>query len=205
MHEVRAQRLLGLAGLVFVALVIVAVATTTTTSSHASAAKVVASVHQHKSTLMLSAFVVGLAVFEALFFFWYLREYLCDVASNRRLATVAFAGVILFAVSGTLGAGVRFSMVDAVGHVDPVVLQTLNVLQNDLNTFIAGAGVAVFLVANGIAIIRNGPLPTWLGWVGVVLGVLAGAFGAPAAALWILIASIVILVRANHAPPTPAT
>jgi hypothetical protein len=124
MQEARAQRWLGMAGLVFFALVIAAVVTTTTMSSHASAAKVAASVHQHKSALAFSAFVVGLAVFEGLFFFWYLREYLCDVASNRRLATVAYAGVVLFAVSGTLGAGVRFSMADAVGHVDLWVPKT---------------------------------------------------------------------------------
>jgi len=142
---------------------------------------------------------------EGLFFFWYLREYLCDVASNRRLATLAFAGVILFAVSGALQAGLRLSMADAVDHVDPGVLQALNVLQNDLHTVMGGAGVAVFLVATGIAVIRNGPLPTWLGWAGVVLGVAGAVLGAPAAALWIVISSIVILVRAGRPEPVRAS
>lgn len=205
MQTTRAQRWLGVAGLAFVALVAVAVVTSSNLSTDSTAAQVVASVHKHKTGLQLSAFDLGLAVFEGLFFFWYLREYLCDVASNRRLATLAFAGVILFAVSGALQAGMRLSIADAVDHVDPAVLQALNVLQNDLNMVIGGAGVAVFLVASGIAVIRNGPLPTWLGWAGVVLGVAGGLFGAPAAALWIVIASIVILVRAGRPAPTPAS
>jgi hypothetical protein len=204
MEGTRAQRWLGVAGLVFVVLVVVAVVTSSNVTAHSSAAQVVASVHKHKSAIQFGAFATGLAVLEGLFFLWYLREYLCEVVSNRRLATLAFAGVIIFATSGTLGAGIRLSMADAVDHVDPIVLQTLNVLQNDLNTFMAGAGTAVFLVANGIAIIRNGPLPTWVGWAGVVLGILGALAGAPAAALWILIVSIVILVRAGQAVAAPA-
>jgi hypothetical protein len=204
MRDTRARQWLGLAGLIFVVLVVIAVVTGNNVSAHSTAAQVVASVHQHKTGLQFSAFDTGLAVFEGLFFLWYLREYLCEVAANRRLATLAFAGAIIFAASGALGAGIKLSMADAVDHVDPVVLQTLNVLQNDLNTFMAGVGTAIFLVANGIAVIRNGPLPTWVGWVGVVLGVLGALLGAPAAALWILIASIVILVRAGQATPAPA-
>jgi hypothetical protein len=192
-----------LAGLVFVVLVVIAVVTGNSLSTHSTAAKVVASVHKHKTGLQFSAFDTGLAVLEGLFFLWYLREYLCEVASNRRLATLAFAGAVVFATSGALGAGIKLSMADAVDHVDPVVLQTLNVLQNDVNTFMGGVGTAVFLVANGIAVIRNGPLPTWLGWIGVVLGVLGALVGAPAVALWILIASIVIVVRAGQATPAP--
>jgi hypothetical protein len=198
------QRWLGVAGLVFLALVIVSVATSTNISSHASAAQVVASAQKHKTGLKVGAVFIGFAVFEGLFYFWYLREYLCQVAANRQLATIAFAGVILFAVSGTVAAGLRFSMGDVVGHADPVVLQALNVLQNDLNNFMGGAGAAVFLIANGIATIRNGPLPTWVGWVAVVLGVLGAVVGAPAVALWLLIASIVILNRSGRAAPAPA-
>lgn len=204
-HKVQSQRWLGVAGVVFVGLFILSTITTPQMAMHLDAAKVVATVHKHKGGIKFSAFVIEVAVIEGLFFLWYLREYLCEVASNRRLATLAFAGAILFAASGALDAGIRFAMVHAVGQVDPVVLQTLNVLQGDLYYVLAGAGTAVFLVANGIAVIRNGPLPTWLGWVGVALGVLAALVGASAAALWILIVSIVILVRAGRANPAPTT
>jgi hypothetical protein len=198
MQDARSQRWLGVGGLVFVALIVLTGVLYSPVTTHASAAKVIASVHQHKGALTVSAFAIGLAVFEGLFFFWYLRDYLCDVATNRRLATIAYAGAILFGASGALNAGMRLSMADAVGHVDPVVMQTLNVLQNDVNTFMGGAGIAVLLVATGVALIRNGPLPGWLGWIAIVLAILAVFVGAPAVGLWLLIASIVILVRASR-------
>jgi len=205
MEDARLQRWLGVVGLIFVALLVVSVVTSPSLpSAHSSGAKVVASLQSHKAALRFSAVIIGVAVFEGLFFFWYLRDYLSEVPSNRRLATVGFAGVVVFAVAGGVGAGGRLALADAVGHVDPTVMQALNVLQNNLNAVLAGAGTAVFLVANGIATIRNGPLPRWQGWVAVVLGVIAIAAGAPAAALWILITSITILLRAGRSTPAPA-
>jgi uncharacterized protein DUF4386 len=203
MEQARAQRRLGAAGLLFVALLIIAVVTSSNLDSNSTAADVVASIHKHKSGLQFSAFITGLAVFEGLGFLWYLREYLCEVASNRRLASLAYVGVIFFATSGALDAGFKFAMADAVDRVDPNAMQTLNILQNDLHVVLGGVGVAMFLIATGVAVIRNGPLPTWLGWVGVMFGVLGVVGGAPAAGLWILLASITILVRANQG--TPAT
>jgi hypothetical protein len=81
------------------------------------------------------------------------------------------------------------------------------VLQNDGSTFVTGAGQAVFLVATGIALIRTGVLARWLGWVGVVLGIVALAIpfvGPLPAGVWVLIASIVILVSARGGAPRAA-
>ncbi len=200
----REQRWLAVAGLVFVLVVVVAVVSTPNLDSTASAAKVVASATNHKSTWRFSGLVTLVAVFEGIFFFWYLREYVATVAANRRLATIGFAGAILFATSGLVSAGIKFSIADGVGHLDPNSMQVLNVLQNDLSFALGGIGVALLLVGTGVATIRRGPLPAWLGWVGVVLGVLGAVAGPPAAGLWILIASIVILARAGHPSSTRA-
>jgi hypothetical protein len=202
MEQARAQRWLGAAGLLFVVLLIASFVTSFHLDTHSAAADVVASVHKHKSGLQFSAFVTGLAVFEGLGFLWYLRDYLCEVASNRRLASLAYVGVIFFAADGALNAGFKLTMADAVDHLDANALQTLNVLQNDLHTFLGSVGVAMFLIATGVAVIRNGPLPSWLGWAGVVFGVLGVVVGAPAAGLWILLASIVIVVRAGQGMPS---
>jgi len=80
-------------------------------------------------------------------------------------------------------------------------MQTLNVLQNDFPGAVASVGAALFLLATGIALIRSGALPRWLGWVGVVFGVLTLVLrlGPIGAGLWVLLASIVILLRANQA------
>jgi len=200
MEGTRSQRWLGLAGLLFVVLVVVTFPLSPSLSSHANPAKVVSYAHQHKGAYTASGLIVGLAVIEGLFFFWYLRDYLCDLGVSRRLVTIGYAGVVLFAASGALNAGVRLSMADAVDHVDPVVMQGLNVLQQNINFVMGGAGVAVFLLATSVAIVRSRALPPWLGWVGVVLGVVGTVIGAPAAALWVLIVSIVILVRARQVP-----
>ncbi len=158
------QRLAG-GGFLFVALVIVSfILVPNPPGSHASAAKVVDFYYRHKSQTAVSAYVIELAVFVALFFYWYLRDYLSSVPANRRLATVGFAGVVSFAVSGGLVAGIAWALADSVTHLSAASVQTLNVLQNDLNTFLGGAGAAVFLVATGAAIVRSALLPP--GWDG---------------------------------------
>ena len=61
----------------------------------------------------------------------------------------------------------------------------------------------MFLIASGISIVRHGALPRWLGWVAIVLGV---ASATPAffiafllAAIWILIVSVMLALRARPA------
>lgn len=207
MNEARAQRFLAVAGLVFVALFIASGSIAPQTpNSHASAAKVIAYYHQHKSAVQVQAYIIEVAILEGIFFFWFLRDRLCVVAANRPLANIGFAGAVLFAASGGIAAGTLWCLADAVNHVSPSVMQTFNVMQNDLNGVLASAGVALFLVGTGIALIRSATLPRWLGWVAIVLAVGALALpgvGGPAAGLWILIASITMLVLAGRTTPAP--
>jgi hypothetical protein len=206
--DVRLKRWIGLTGLLFVILVVVsgAVMGPMPPNSNASAAQVVAFYSKHKSRVELSAYIVELSVFVAVIFFWYLRDLVATVEANRRLATIGFVGVVIFAVQGGLTASVKWALADAVNHVAPTTMQTLGVLQNDGSTFLGGVGQAVFLIATGIALIRSGVLARWLGWVGVVFGVVALALpfiGPIPAGLWVLIASIVILVRERGGVPSP--
>ena len=205
--EVGLKRWVAIAGLLFVIIVVVsgAVVGPMPPGSHASAAKVVAFYMHHKTGVQVSAYLLELAVFVGLFFFWYLRELVSTIPANRRLATFGFSGAVLFAVSGGLAGTFKWMAADAVTHVNPGTMQTLGVLQNDGTTFITGVGQAVFLVATGIVLIRSGILPRWLGWVGVVFGVVALALpviGPVPAGLWVLIASIVILVRERSGTPS---
>lgn len=206
--DVRLKRWIGLAGLLFVILVVVSgvVVGPMPPNSHASAAQVVAFYSKHKSGVKAEAYLLELAVFVGVFFFWYLRDLVTTVEANRRLATIGFAGVVLFAASGALAGSIYWALADAVNHVAPTTMQTLGVLQNDGITFLTGVGQAVFLVATGIALIRTGVLGRWLGWVGVVFGVVAVVLpfiGPIPAGLWVLIASIVILVKERGGAPSP--
>jgi hypothetical protein len=203
------QRWLGIAGLVFVILVVVSVfSLPSPPDSHASAAKAVAYYHKHKSGLQVSTYITELAVFVGFIFFWFFREHLARATpESKSLVTLGFFGALLFAVSGAVASGISWSLADSVNHVDPSVVQMLNVLNIDLIGFIGGPGVAIFLGATGLAIIRYRALPVWLGWAGVVLAVVAlviGFFGLVGIALWIIAASIVLLVRTNAAEPATA-
>jgi hypothetical protein len=73
----------------------------------------------------------------------------------------------------------------------------------------AGGGVAVFLVASGIAVTIGGVLARWLGWIAVALGVLVlfvqAAAGPIAAVRTLLLSSVLLLSRKASQPIEPAT
>ncbi len=205
----RIQRWLGVLGLVFVALVVASVLLTgNSPGSHASAASVISYFHKNTTQVEVSAYLTEVAVFVGLFYFWLLRDYIAAVA-NKALATIGFAGAALFGAAGTASAGLDWSSADAVGHVAPSVMQSLNVLSNDVSNFLLGAGLGVLLVATGLAVIGSrGPLPVWLAWIGIVFGVAAlvqSWIGLLAVGVWLLITNIVLLVHTPKAAPLPAT
>jgi Domain of unknown function (DUF4386) len=195
----RMQRLVAIGGLVFVVLVAASIVVSPNPpDAHASVTKVVSYYHNHRHGVLVESILITLAVFVGVFFFWYLREHLSTNGTNRSLATAGFAGALLFAASGGIAAGTDVALSDAANHVDPAVMQMLSVLQTDLANPLTDAGVAVFLFATGIVLIRGGSLPRWLGWVGVVFAVASLTpfqLSLPAIGLWILIACIVMLVR----------
>jgi hypothetical protein len=123
-----------------------------------------------------------------------------------RLAATAFGGAVLFAVGGGLAAGLQFALVDVPSKLSPAAAQALNLLENDMSVFALTAGVAVLLMAPGIAIVRTRLLPVWLGWIAIVIAVVGltpvGFFAFLAAGLWTLVASILIYTR--HDSPTVA-
>jgi hypothetical protein len=203
------RRLLGLGGLLFVVIVIAAIAVTgNSPDTNASPLKILTYYHQHKGNMLANAYLLELGVFVGLIFFWFLRELLIDSQADRRLANLGFAGVILFATGGALSGGIHLALWDSVNNVGVSTLQTLNVMQNDLASILTGVGQALFLIATGYALVTSGVLARWLGWVGVVLGVVSLALpfiGPLWAGVWVIIASIVILIGAGSGAPTQGT
>ena len=85
--------------------------------------------------------------------------------------------------------------------------QVLNVLDN--SDFIpAAAGLGVLVLGAGLSAVRHGGLPRWLGWIGVVIGILAftpaGFFAFLASGIWIAVVSIVLTQARGQAPAVPA-
>lgn len=193
------KRWVGYGGLLFFVLIAASVfITPNAPSSNATVAKVVTSYHDHQGAYYVGAYLIVLAVIVGLTYFWYLREYLGQVPASRRLLTVAFAGAIVFAVSGTVSAGLNFTLAEGshASNVTGTTMQTLNLLKSGFDVPITAAGSALFLIVTGLIVIRNGGLPRWLGWVAVVFGVISatGIVGPIGIGLWILLASITVIV-----------
>ena len=69
-----------------------------------------------------------------------------------------------------------------------------------------GAGLAAMIVAASLAALRVRAVPTWAGWLGIVVGILSlgliAFFPWFLAAIWILVVSIGMFVRAGRGPAT---
>ena len=196
----RTQSLIAIGGLIFVALVAASIfILPNAPDGHASASKAVAYFHAHKTATGVAAHLIIVAIFVGLFFFWYFRNLIATTPTTKHLATVGFAGAVVFAVSGAVAAASYYTLGDAIGHATPSSIQTLNLFQADFADGVGEAGVAVFLIASSLAILRgDGRLPRWTGWFGIVLGVaslLIIGLGVPALGLWLLVICIVMLVR----------
>ena len=68
------------------------------------------------------------------------------------------------------------------------------------------AGIALFMFATGICVLRHGGLPRWLGWAAIVIGVVSvtpvGFIGFVLSFIWVPVAGIVLYMRgAGTAPP----
>jgi hypothetical protein len=196
-HRGRWDRLAPLTGLVFVAIVIAAFAIEgSTPEEHDSAAKVQAFYTNHHDKHSAVAFVLAIAIPFLLFFVSSLRYDLRRTGGTGQLANVAFAGGALAASGFAFVAAVHLALANAGESLTTLgTTQTLNVLDN--NDFIpAAAGVAVLVLAAGASVVRHGGLPKWLGWLGIVIGILAftpaGFFAFLAAGIWILIASVML-------------
>ena len=205
------QKGLGITGLVFLVLVVVSVLLIPNApNTNASVAKLTSFyTHSKAGLLHVDAIVTGVAVLVGVFWFWYFRDWLIATnAAARRLGTVAFAGALLFAAGGCRAGGISTALGDAAGtHATTAgTLQVLNNLNTDLGNTITGAGLAIFLVATAVLILRYRVLPTWMAYWGI-LAALAGLvidfFALIGFGIWLIAASVVILMRASHALAAP--
>lgn len=178
-----------------------------TPDSDASPQKVVAFYTSHHSGQQTSVFLIAYALVFGLFFAGTLRSYLRARSSGDGPIAVGLAGMAVLAAAAGVLAGINFAATDATTKISPDAMQALNVLQNDV-FFGLLIGTCVFLIGNGLAIVRSAAaLPTWLGWVAVALGVVSVTpigwivllFALP---LWSVIVSVLMFVR--QAAPAPA-
>lgn len=189
-----------LLGLLFVVLVVGSVGFGSTPNTGKSPAAVLAYYKAHQGREYTSAFLAAAAVTVGLFWFAYLRNWVQRRDVNERWGVVAFAGGILFAVTGGVAVGVELALVDTPKFLTPDTAAALNFLESDLPFILSSMALAVMAIATGIAALKSQYLPTWLGWFSLVLGIIAvlpfGDFiGLPGIGVWTLIVVGVIWFR----------
>jgi hypothetical protein len=198
----RWSKLAPLCGLLFVLFVLGSVFAANVPDSGASTVSILHYYRTHKTQVLISALLIPPAVVFGLIWFSYLRTWLQRRDVDHRWGTVTFAGGILFGVTGGTVAGVLVALADSPDHLTLSSAQTLNFLQNDIPSMLASMAFGVMAIAAGIAMVKSALLPTWLGRVSVVLGILGllpvgDFFALPAIGLWTLILVGIIWFRAD--------
>lgn len=201
-------RFAAVTGIIFAVFLAASIVTSgNTPPSDATGAGVALYFKDNKTSQNLSAFFGVLAVIFFVFFGAILWNRLRRRLAESPLPAAGLVGVALIAVGGAIFSSLTFALTDAPDKINPSAEQALNVLNNDL-FFPFAIGVAIFLIANGLAIARGGVLPRWLGWVGIVIGLTAatplGIIGFFGSGLWVLVVSIIMLVGDLRATPGQA-
>lgn len=179
-----------------------------TPDTNATPLKVAAFYHLHRSNIETSAVLIAFAFLFAVFFSGALAGYLRRTGSSPGPTGLIIAGGVLMAAGAGILAGVEYGLAHDLRYFGPQTIQTLNVLDNQLFLPLVIGG-SVFGVASGLAILEGSGLPSWLGWVALVLGIVAaippiGFFALLVLLLWSLVVSVMIFLRSDTGEPAPA-
>jgi hypothetical protein len=161
----------------------------------------------NKDSVQIGATGGVLASVLLIFFGAYLRKVLRAAGGEGEfLSLLSLLGLTMVAIGFAIDGTISFALAEAVEDIDPAAVQALQALwDNDFLPIMLG--IATFLFSTGIAVARTGALPKWLGWVMIVLGIIAftpigfAAFGGTA--LLVLIISIMLSLRARSAASSP--
>jgi hypothetical protein len=203
----RLERLAPLLGVVFTILFAVGFLISGETPDSDATGEEVLTHYDDTGKILFSVALLLLAALLFLFFAGVLRRQLATDGLEW-LATVVFGGAVVYVVGLGLFGSSQFALIEAADAEQAAVAQTLNVVDNN-NFAPAVIGLAVVLLASAWHVLAARSLPIWLGWVALVLGILAlaGPLGFIAFLLfplWVLAVSIT-LFRRTGTPETPAT
>jgi hypothetical protein len=226
MDDRRSQQLGAATGIVFVVLLVVSIfALPAPPKIDVPAGNVATYFQNHQDGVRASTFIGMIAAFFFLWFLGSLRSFL-RVAEGQtgRLSSVLFAGGVATAALAAVGS-TAMTMGALRPETNPQILQALY----DLNVYVLVVGsftLAAYAAAGGMVVLRSRALPVWLGWGGLLVGLLQllsaiGIFGSTSNAfnphdgvvafaafigfvLWTLAASVLLVRRAGLQTPAVA-
>ncbi len=196
----RWTRLAPLTGVIAVVLAVIAgiVAGAEPPDADAPADEVVAFYVDEDSSLIAGSILTAYAALFLVFFAGALRVALRRAEAQGGLSAFALAGGVIMALGTLIFAGLDFTLADTAGSLDPAAAQALHAISEQL-FFPLAIGLATLFLASGIAIVRGAALPAWLGWVAIVIGIVAltpaAFFAFLLAGIWILVVSIWLAAR----------
>jgi len=201
-------RLAQLTGVLFGVMVLVAVFANNseTPKPSASPAKVVLYYANHRSEVETSGILFALAFLVLLLFAGALRSYLRSTSAAEGLASLVLAGAVLMAAGALTATGVEYGVAHNLHDLSPEAAKTLNFISSELFLPVLAGGFT-FGVCSGLAILRGAALPTWLGWVAIVIGIAVlippASFPALFAfVIWSIIVSVLMYRRSGFAQTT---
>jgi hypothetical protein len=215
----RLERWLPLSGVVAVVLWIIGIFVVDDASpGDDNASEVLAAFEDEDTSIFVGSFLFVLGTVLFIFFLGSLRDALLRAEGHPgRFTAVAFAGGLGKAVFDMGFVGVFTAGAIAADETDDLSPQAAQAIANLDTAFFIGAEfmAVVFLAAAGTVILTSRALPVWLGWLAllIALGLLIVPigwafllFGVP---LWVLLASVLLFMRASalpgEAPARPVT
>lgn len=198
----RLSRFAPLTGIGFVVLLVIGILTSNTSpKANASGARVISFYAAHKSSQEASDLLLGIGLVFFLFFIAALYGYLRRAPAAQNMALLGLVGALLFAVGLLVFGGIDYTLAYASKSLAPDAAQALNALDNQLFLPVFVGGL-VFGIGTGLAVVRSGLLPAWLGWAVLVFGIASGtpAFfvGIIGLAIWTLVVSVLIYKRSGQ-------
>lgn len=171
-----------------------------------SADEVVSHFADKETRILAGAFALNVAAAALLVFVSRLRAAIDDRARAAR--SLLLVGGTVYATAILIGSSVSLSLVVASNAAFKESAQALNVLNSSLWVPLV-IGLATMLIGAGLAVLRTGILPRWLGQVAAVVGVVSllgpgGFLGAVVAPFWVGAAGVMLFLRPAERPVVPA-
>jgi hypothetical protein len=202
----RLERLAPLTGVLFAVIMVVGILIGGDTPDTDAPVAEILEHYEDEGPVFVGIIALLLAGVALLFFAGVLRRHFAAVGPEW-LAAVVFGGAVVFTAGLGMFLSSQVALVDAVDNGQDGSLEALNVLDNS-NFGAAAIGLAIMYLASAWHVLASRSLPVWIGWLALLLGILAvagplGFVAFLAFPLWVLIASIA-LFRRVAAPPAMA-